>query len=80
MKGLRPARRRVRAQSIVEVAVTFPLLILAGVGGFVARRMIPANAGKLALPPLPVAAVEAVVESPPPPIVPDPTTTTRLIA
>jgi len=32
MKGLRPARRRVRAQSIVEVAVTFPLLILAGVG------------------------------------------------
>ena len=30
MKGLRPARRR--AQSIVEVAVTFPLLILAGVG------------------------------------------------
>src|SRR5712691_7310297 len=32
MKGLRPARRRVRAQSIVEVAVVFPLLILAGVG------------------------------------------------
>jgi len=32
MKGLGPARRRVRAQSIVEVAVTFPLLILAGVG------------------------------------------------
>jgi len=32
MKGLTPARRRVRAQSIVEVAVVFPLLILAGVG------------------------------------------------
>jgi len=29
---MRPVRRRVRAQSIVEVAVVFPLLILAGVG------------------------------------------------
>ena len=55
-----------RPLAIAAGTALLVLLTLSGVGGFLARRTIPANAGALVLPPLPAAPVEAPVESPAP--------------
>jgi TonB family protein len=65
---VQPARRSRRALPPVLIAIgtaMLVLLMLFGIGGFLAKRTAPANSGKLALPPFPNAPPEVPIQPTP---------------